>query len=82
MLHWLRLHRSFQARVSLDHLVGTNKHRRRYFQAERPCGLLVDDKLKGGRLLNRQITGFVTLQELVEILRRSLEKGWRDLHRK
>jgi hypothetical protein len=40
----------------LDHLIGTCEERRRERQAERLRSLEVNDQLKPGRLLNRQIS--------------------------
>jgi hypothetical protein len=41
--------------VSFDHLVGAGEERRWYREAEYPCGLSIDDKLKLARLHNRHI---------------------------
>src|SRR5438067_411591 len=50
---------------SLDHLVGADEQRGRDGEAERLCRLEVDDELKFGRLLNRQIGWLGALQDLI-----------------
>jgi len=51
----------------LDHLVGAREQRRRNFEAERPGGPKIDEEFELGRLFNRQLAGFGSLQELVHI---------------
>jgi hypothetical protein len=50
--------------VSLDDLVCACEDRWRHREAERLGCLEVDDQLEGGRLLDRQIGGFGTLEDL------------------
>ena len=51
-----------------DHLVGNGQQRRRYYQAERLCGFEVDDELKFGWLLDRQLAGSGAFENFVHIL--------------
>src|SRR6266702_398646 len=44
-------------RASFDHLVGLGEQRGRHVEAERLCGLEVENKAKAGRLLERQFSG-------------------------
>src|SRR5262249_29523287 len=53
---------------SLDDLVGSQQNRLRDHQAERPGGLKVDHQLEGRRLLDRQIGGLGTLEDLSHVL--------------
>src|SRR5213593_1529232 len=50
-----------------DHVVRSTKHRRRDRQAERSGGLEVDNKLELRGLLDREVSGFGTPEELVHI---------------
>jgi hypothetical protein len=52
---------------SLDDLIRPQQERRRNRQAERLGGLEVDDQLERGRLLDRQVSGLRTFQDLVDI---------------
>ena len=38
-----------------DHLDGDRKQRRQHIDAERLCGLAIDDKFELGRLVDRQV---------------------------
>src|SRR6266516_3456473 len=46
-----------QHSCSFDHLVGLGEQRGRHVEAERLCGLEVENKAKAGRLLERQFSG-------------------------
>src|SRR5439155_16645189 len=52
---------------SFDHLVGAGEQCRRNFQAERPRGLAVDDKLEFRRRLYRQIARLVAPENAIDI---------------
>src|SRR5215470_13199175 len=52
---------------SLNDLIRPRQHRRRDGQAERLGGLEVDDELELGRLLDREIGGLGTLEDLCHI---------------
>src|SRR5712692_896290 len=47
----------------LDDLIGASEDRLRHGQAERVGGLQVDDQLKLGQLLHRQVGGFGALED-------------------
>src|ERR1700730_3967784 len=51
-----------QTNVLFDHLVGTRKQRWRNVEAERLCGLEVDNKIESCRLDARQVSGLVSLK--------------------
>src|SRR5262249_18541206 len=53
---------------SLDHLVGARQERLRDRQAERLSGGEIDDKIKLGRLLDRDVTRLRAAQNLVDII--------------
>src|SRR5271166_646755 len=52
---------------SFDHLVGEQLYRVRHLDAEYPGRLQVDDELELGRLQDRQIGGFRTLEDLAGV---------------
>jgi hypothetical protein len=51
----------------LDNLVRAYQHRLRHSEAERLGGLEIDDQLEGRRLLDRQIGGLGTLEDLSRV---------------
>src|SRR5204862_5127017 len=55
----------------LYHLVGAGQHGGREGEAERPGGLLVDDELELGRLLDRQLCRLGALQDACDVGRRA-----------
>jgi hypothetical protein len=59
---WSRSARSRHRAPLFDHLVGSTEERGRHSEPECFGGLEVDDKLKLGRLLHRQVCGFLTLK--------------------
>jgi hypothetical protein len=59
-------------RASLfDHLVGAGEQRRRHLKAERLRSLQVDHQLVLGRRLHREVSGFLALEDAVDISRRA-----------
>jgi hypothetical protein len=54
---------------SVNYLVGTGDDRWRHGEAERPGRVEVDDELESSRLLDRQISGLGSFQDLVDIPR-------------
>jgi hypothetical protein len=52
---------------SFDDLVGALQQRLRHREAERFGGLQIDDQFKYGRLLDRQIGGFGTVEDLSDV---------------
>src|SRR6516162_3911036 len=54
---------------SFDHLVGAGDECRRYFEAERPRRLSVEDQNELCRLLDRQVGGFGALENPVDEIR-------------
>ena len=53
--------------VSFDHLVGAGEDRLRHGEAERLCGLQVDDQLEFRRLLDWQIGRIGAVEDLSDI---------------
>src|SRR5437870_3760185 len=51
----------------LDHPVGAAEQRQRYVDAERLCGLEVDDHLDLGNLLHRKVGGLVALENAAHV---------------
>src|SRR4029453_140879 len=51
----------------LDHLVGRGKQRLRNGQAERLCGLEIDNQLILGRRLHRQVGWLLPLEDAVDV---------------
>ena len=58
---------------SFDHLVGARKHGGRHGEAERFGGLKVDDQFKFGRSLYGHIAWLLTLENTINVFRRSSE---------
>jgi hypothetical protein len=56
--------------ILFDYLVGQREQRGRHSDAERLCRLEVDDKLKFGWLLDRQIGGLLSLENSPDVGRR------------
>jgi len=46
----------------LNHLIGAREHRWRYSEADRLCGLEIDDQVKNRRLHHRQVSRLRTLE--------------------
>ena len=53
--------------LSLDYLVGAGDERRRHGEADFVCRFQIDDELEPGRLLDRQLGRFRSLQDLCDI---------------
>src|SRR6516162_1894765 len=60
-------------RMLFDDLVGAGKDRRRDCEAERLRSLEIDDEIEFYWLLDRQVAGLGTLQDLVDVARSSSE---------
>jgi hypothetical protein len=58
---------SGQRVVSLDHLVGARKQRGRNGETKRLRGLEVEDKFEFGRLHNRKVRRFLTLEDAASV---------------
>src|SRR6478752_6758784 len=56
---------------SFDHLVGTGEERGRDFDAERLGGFQIDDELKFGRGLHRQVAWFFALEDAIDVAGRA-----------
>jgi hypothetical protein len=62
-------HRGLPYCLSLfDHLVGAGEQRRGEGEGERPCRLQVDQELKLGGLINRNVTGLGTFEDFVHVI--------------
>src|SRR5690348_13526390 len=59
--------------ASFDNLVGANKQRRRYGEAERLCSLHIDDEFELGRLLDRQIGRLGASENFIDVVARTTE---------
>src|SRR5882672_11291436 len=57
-----------------DHLGGAGEQRGRQVEAERFCGLEVDDKLELGRLLDRKLASALACKDSGDISRRGAIK--------
>jgi hypothetical protein len=53
---------------SFDHFIRGSEQRRSDSEAERACRVAVDDQLVFGRLLNREIAGFLAAQDSVDVV--------------
>jgi hypothetical protein len=65
------MHRS-KAR-SFDHLVGGGEKGRWHVEAERSCGLEIDDQLVFGRRLHRKVGGLLALEDAMIEEERALQ---------
>src|SRR5262252_10485282 len=65
--------------ASFDHFVGAGKQHRRHVEAERLSGLEIDDQLELGWLLDWQVCGLSTPENLVDISR-GAEIKMRETH--
>src|SRR5438270_398817 len=72
--HQQQTHAPQQASSLFDHLIGTDKHRRRDGDAKRPGSLYVNHQFKLGRLLDGHISYRSASQELRD-LKRTLPKN-------
>src|SRR5499427_6417359 len=60
---------SFRLAHSLDHLVGARKHCCRHVQAKRLRSFEVDEQLVLGWCLHRKVSGFLALENAIDITR-------------
>src|SRR5215475_9810203 len=58
-----------------DHFVGAGEQRGRYCEIKRLRGLEIDDELKFGGLLNRELVRFSSLENTINISRSLLPQG-------
>src|SRR5215467_4015136 len=63
-----------KACISLNHRVSLCDEERRHCEAKCLGGLKIDNQLKLGGLLNRQVGGFGTLEDLNDVPGRSVEQ--------
>src|SRR5258708_40179077 len=59
-------HAPRQLEVLFDHLVGAREQYRRNIKSECLCRLEIENQLEFGRLFDRNITGFHTLENLFQ----------------
>jgi hypothetical protein len=69
-----------QHSCSFDHLVGARQQRSGDFEAERLGGRKIDDEIKLGRLLDRDVGRLRSAQDLVDIVAWGvMPMQWRDV---
>src|SRR6266498_4461948 len=64
-------HAAQQTTLLFDHLIGAGEQRRWHLEAESLSGLEVDDQFVLGRRLDRQVGGFLPLEDAVYVCGRS-----------
>jgi hypothetical protein len=64
-----RTTRSQRGRLLFDHLVGKGEERRRQRNSERPCGALIGRQAELVRLIDWEVAGLGTLDDLRQITR-------------